>query len=133
MAKTIANSEGGRGAGEGRPQEGFIRVIDRPNAKLSSADKAVLNRKANEAFNNGNIEAARRIYTATGYSDGLTRVGDRYMEKKRPLTALKQYILAHNSRKTSPMYGNIAQIISAMLSSDKGEQGAGESRPQEEY
>lgn len=98
--------------------EGFIRVTDMPNGTLSSKDKAVLNRQGNAMFQDGNIEAARRLFTTTGYSDGLTRVGDKYMEKKRPLVALKQYILAHNSRKTAPMYDSIAQIISAMLADE---------------
>lgn len=104
----------------------FIKVTDRPNGGLSSEDKVILNRKANVMFNEGNIEAARRLYTTTGYSDGLTRVGDRYMEKKKPLVALKQYILAHNDRKTDEIYGKVATLISALLEDgaekeDKGE------------
>lgn len=114
---TAINGTNGNNKGGEQPQ-GFIRVTDQPNRTLSSEDKVILNRKANAAFNDGNIEAARRIYTATGYSDGLTRVGDKYMEKKRPLTALKQYILAHNNRKTEGVYANIAQLISALLADD---------------
>ena len=56
--------------------EVFIKVTDNPVQGLSSEQKAVLNRKANVMFNSGNIEDARRIYITTGYSDGLTRVGD---------------------------------------------------------
>lgn len=96
-------------------ESNFIKVTDRPNAALSSEDKVILNRKANVMFNEGNIEAARRVYTTTGYSDGLTRVGNRYMEKKKPLTALKQYILAHNKKESDKIYEKIALLISAML------------------
>lgn len=96
-------------------QGNFIKVTDKPNGTLSSEDKVTLNRQANVMFNSGNIEAARRLYTTTGYSDGLTRVGDKYMEKKKPLVALKQYMLAHNARKTDEIYSNMAQLISALL------------------
>ncbi|MCF0242834.1 MAG: hypothetical protein HUK25_09355 [Treponema sp.] len=95
--------------------DGFIKVTDNPVEGLNSEQKAILNRKANVFFNNGNIEDARRIYITTGYSDGLTRVGDFYMEKNQNLKALKQYHLAHNQRKAEPIYNDIAKVISAML------------------
>ena len=95
--------------------EGFIKVTDNPVAGLTSEQKAVLNRKANVMFNNGNIEDARRIYITTGYSDGLSRVGDCYMDKNESLKALKQYTLAHNNRKAEPIYNDIAKVISTLL------------------
>lgn len=95
--------------------DGFIKVTDNPVKSLTSEQKAVLNRKANVMFNNGNIEDARRIYITTGYSDGLTRVGDFYMDKDQSLKALKQYVLAHNKRKSEPIYEDIAKVISALL------------------
>lgn len=95
--------------------EGFIKVTDNPVQGLSSEQKAVLNRKANVMFNSGNIEDARRIYITTGYSDGLTRVGDYYMEKNESLKALKQYTLAHNARKAEPVFRDIAKVISALI------------------
>ena len=69
-------------------------------------------------FNNGNIEDARRIYITTGYSDGLTRVGDYYMNKNESLKALKAYYLAHNKRDAEPIYESIAQVISTLLKND---------------
>ena len=69
--------------------EGFIKVTDQPVQTLTSQQKVILNRKGNVLFNEGNIEGARRIFITTGYSDGLTRVADKYSEKKQYLKALR--------------------------------------------
>lgn len=95
--------------------DGFIKITDNPVEGLTSEQKVILNRKANTMFNSGNIEDARRIYITTGYSDGLTRVGNHYMGKNEPLKALKVYHLAHNKRNSEPIYENIARVISALL------------------
>lgn len=100
---------------EKMPQEGFIKVTDEPVRGLSDEQKVILNRKANIMFNSGNIEDARRIFITTGYSDGLTRVGNHYMNKNESLKALKAYILAHNKRNAEPIYENIAQVISSII------------------
>ena len=78
--------------------EGFIKVTDNPVSSLNSEQKVILNRKGNILFNQGDIESARRIFTTTGYSDGLTRVGDIYKEKNESLKALKQYVLVLDSQ-----------------------------------
>lgn len=96
--------------------DGFIRLTDNPVSGLSSEQKVILNRKANTMFNNGNVEDARRIFITTGYSDGLTRVGNHYMEKNESLKALKAYYLAHNTRETEPIYEQIAKVISKIIS-----------------
>lgn len=96
--------------------DGFIKVTDNPVSGLNSEQKVILNRKANIMFNNGNIDDARRIYITTGYSDGLTRVGDYYMNKNESLKALKAYFLAHNKRDAEPIYENIAKVISTLIS-----------------
>lgn len=95
--------------------EGFIKVTDNPVGGLSSEQKVILNRKANIMFNNGNVEDARRIFITTGYSDGLTRVGDYYLNKNQRLNALKAYYLAHNKRDAEPIYEDIAKIISTLI------------------
>lgn len=95
--------------------QGFIKVTDNPVKTLNSEQKAILNRKANVMFNEGEIESARRIYITTGYSDGLTRVGNIYEEKNESLKALKQYVLAHNRSKAEPIYEQIAAIISQLI------------------
>ncbi len=95
--------------------DGFIKVTDNPVQGLTPEQKVILNRKANIMFNNGNIEDARRIYITTGYSDGLTRVGDYYMNKNESLKALKAYFLAHNKRDVEPIYENIAKVLSTLI------------------
>jgi hypothetical protein len=67
-------------------------------------------------FNNGNVEDARRIFITTGYSDGLSRVGNYYMDKNESLKALKAYYLAHNTREAEPIYEQIAKVISKLIS-----------------
>ncbi len=100
---------------ENQDAQGFIKVTDQPVKTLTSEQKAILNRKGNILFNEGKTEEARRIYTTTGYSDGLTRIGNLYMEKNQTLKALKQYILAHNKAKAEPIYEKIAQVISSVI------------------
>ena len=95
--------------------DGFIKVTDNPVDGLNSEQKVILNRKANMMFNNGNIEDARRIYITTGYSDGLTRVGNYYMDKNQGIKALKAYYLAHNKRDAEPIYESLANVISTIL------------------
>ncbi|MEE3410864.1 MAG: hypothetical protein VZQ47_07060 [Treponema sp.] len=104
--------------------DGFIKVTDRPVQGLSSEQKAILNRRGNVFFNNGDIESARRVYLTTGYSDGLIRVGDEYAKKKQTLKALKMYTLAHNTSKVGPIYEKIAATIGSLLKDDQnnGEQ-----------
>lgn len=95
--------------------QGFIKVTDNPVSTLTPQQKALLNRKGNVLFNQGQIDSARRIFTTTGYSDGLTRVGDRFASENNELSALKQYVLAHNKSKTEPIYEKLAKLISVLL------------------
>ena len=100
---------------EKQTPDGFIKVTDNPVSGLTAEQKVILNRKANAMFNNGNVEDARRIFITTGYSDGLTRVGNYYMEKDQSLKALKLYFLAHNKRGSEPIYENIAKVIEKLI------------------
>lgn len=93
----------------------FIKVTDKSLGSLKSEDKVALNRRGNVLFNKGETEAARKIFTATGYSDGLTRVGKVYEDQHKPLDALKQYVLAHNERRADSIYENMAQILSCIM------------------
>lgn len=95
--------------------EGFIKVTEKPLGALSSEQKVILNRRGNVLFNEGDIEGAKRIFTTTGYSDGLTRIGDFYNSKNKQLDALKEYSLAHNKSKAEPMYESLANVIRQML------------------
>ncbi|GMO59414.1 MAG: hypothetical protein Ta2A_05300 [Treponemataceae bacterium] len=97
--------------------DGFIKVAEKPLSQFNANQKVVLNRKGNEFFNAGNIENAARIFMSTGYSDGLTRIGDYYLRNKEELTALKFYTLAHNQTKIDFLSEKIAKIISQLLGS----------------
>jgi hypothetical protein len=102
---------------KGDRSTGFIKVTDNPLTGLTDQQKVLLNRKGNVLFNQGDIESARRIFITTGYSDGLTRIGNAYLEKNESLKALKMFVLAHNSKKAEPLYEKIAEVISAVLHS----------------
>ncbi|MBO5607869.1 MAG: hypothetical protein J5930_08245 [Treponema sp.] len=97
---------------------GFIKTTDAPVSGLSSQQKVVLIRKANELFNQKKYDMAERIYITTGYSDGLTRCGDVYAEKKEYMAALRLYLLAHNKRKSEPLIEKISGMVSVMLKSE---------------
>ncbi|QTQ14058.1 hypothetical protein HRQ91_06085 [Treponema parvum] len=94
---------------------GFIKVTDTPVDGLTSAQKVILNRKGNTLLNEGKIEEAKRIFITTGYSDGLTRIGDVYLKKNKSIDALKLFLLAHNKKRTEPILEKIASIISVMI------------------
>ena len=99
--------------------EGFIKVTENPTRTLTSEQKAQLNRKGNVYFNSGDINTARRIFLATGYSDGLTRVGDNFHKRGDELNALKYYILAHNKHKSEPLIEKAAQMVSFLLNEEE--------------
>lgn len=95
--------------------KGLIKSTDFPVQKLNGEQKVLLNRKGNVFFNQGEIDAAKRIFITTGYSDGLTRVGDYYAGKGLELEALRLYWLAHNRRKADPIIEKLAQLIESSL------------------
>jgi hypothetical protein len=95
--------------------EGLIKSSDLPTAGVDSDKKAHLNRKGNELFNQGDIEAARRIFQTTGYSDGLIRVGDRYFADRRPVDALKMYWLAKDEKRKERLVSLAALVIQNLV------------------
>jgi len=94
---------------------GLIKSADLPRKDLPGDDRARLNRKGNEMFNSGEIEAARRIFQTTGYSDGLIRVGDRYLSASRPVDALKMYWLARDGSRSEPLIEKAVAAIRKLL------------------
>jgi hypothetical protein len=99
---------------------GFIKVTAAGGAGrpvLSAEQKALLNRKGNELFNQGFVNEAERVFLSTGYSDGLSRVGDAYAGKGKELEALRLYLQAHNQRKAEPLLEKAAVIISQLIKS----------------
>lgn len=103
---------------DSKPEElKFIKTSDLPLEGLSDQQKVALNRRANALLNEGKIEMSKRIFITTGYSDGLTRIGDNYNKENKYLDALKMYLLAHNKRKSEPIIEKISQTVSVMLKS----------------
>ena len=95
----------------------FIKTTVR--VPVAGSEKAALNRKGNQFFNEGNIEGARRIFLTTGYSDGLSRVGDFYKSKNQIFDALQMYWLAPDRNKSQPIIEQLAGIVRDCLKEDK--------------
>lgn len=103
------------------PEDGLIKTADLPTPGVEVDRKAKLNRRGNELFNGGDFEAARRIFQTTGYSDGLIRVGERYMADNRPIDALKMYRLARDEKRSEAIIATAAFVIQSMLKENKEE------------
>ncbi len=103
------------------PADGLIKTADLPLSGVEADRKVKLNRKGNELFNRGDIETARRIFQTTGYSDGLIRVGEKYMSEKRPVDALKMYWLARDDKRTSELIATAALVIQNLLQEEEEE------------
>lgn len=99
-------------------EDALLKQTDYPNKELSPSDKAQLNRKGNIFYNEGKIELARRIYQTTGYSDGLIRIGEYYLQHDQPIEALKMFKLAHDDAKTQALAKIAAQAIKTLLKRD---------------
>jgi hypothetical protein len=94
-------------------EQGFIKTTLRH--PIEGTQKAALNRRGNMLFNSGDIESARRIFTTTGYSDGLSRVGDYYKSQGKPLEALKMYWIAPDHNKADPLILQLSEIIRQLI------------------
>ena len=102
----------------GSGNEHFIKVTENALTPLSSEQKVVLNRRGNQLFNEGFINEAQRIFITTGYSDGLTRVGDYYAAKNNTLEALRMYCLAKNKRKSEPIIDSLVRLIKVLIDTE---------------
>ena len=87
---------------------------------VDSSQKAALNRKGNVLYNSGDIEGARRIFMTTGYSDGLSRVGDYYKSKNRMIDALQMYWIAPDKSKCEPIIMQLSGIIHNLINDKEG-------------
>jgi len=92
---------------------GFIKTT--VPESIDSTQKAALNRKGNVLFNEGDIEGARRIFQTTGYSDGLSRVGDYYRSQGRLVEALQMYWIAPDRTKSEPVIMHLADLIQQII------------------
>lgn len=91
----------------------FIKTTKKP--VMDGAQKAALNRKGNVLYNSGDIEGAKRIFLTTGYSDGLSRIGDAYKAQNRYLDALRMYQIAPNQKKFESMVMQLSVIIKNLI------------------
>jgi hypothetical protein len=89
-------------------------------SSIDSSLKTALNRKGNVLFNSGDVEAAKRIFMTTGYSDGLSRVGDFYKSRNRLIEALRMYKMAHDQTKSEPLIAKLADVIRNIIRDDEG-------------
>jgi hypothetical protein len=101
------------------PDAGLIKTVDEPKSDISSAQKAQLNRRGNALFNAGDTETARRIFQTTGYSDGLMRVGERYLDGGQPVDALKMFKLAHDGKRSDELIERAALAIRKILDEEE--------------
>jgi len=95
----------------------FVKTTVPPG--ITSAQKAALNRRGNVLFNAGDIEGARRIFEVTGYSDGLSRVGDHYRSQNRFIDALRMYWVAPDRAKCEPLFEKLADIMRSLIREDE--------------
>jgi hypothetical protein len=96
----------------------FVKKTTAP--RLDDALKISLNRKGNALYNQGKIEEARRIFITTGYSDGLSRVGDFYKSRGRLLDALRMYWIAPDRAKAEPIIIRLSEIIKKLTHEEEG-------------
>ena len=96
-------------------EESNIFIKTTVPSSVDGSQKAALNRKGNMLFNSGDIEGARRIFMTTGYSDGLSRVGDYYKSKNRLIEALRMYWIAPDKTKCEPLIMQLSGIMKQLI------------------
>lgn len=104
------------------PREGFLKVSSQRQSDLSSSDRTILIRKANELFNEGQLEQAKRIFLATGYSDGIIRMGDYYFENEDHLEALRMYWMAPAPNKVEELIERFTGVVQKWMNEDEKEE-----------
>jgi hypothetical protein len=102
-------------------EEVFLKGTAKCNVESSA--KAALNRKGNVLLNSGDAEGARRIFITTGYSDGLSRVGDCYRGAGRLIDALRMYWIAHDKRKSNELCVELSLFIKGLIKEDEVQNG----------
>jgi hypothetical protein len=96
------------------PREGFLKIT-REVVSLPEAKRIALIRKGNDLFNNGRLELAKKVFLTVGYNDGLVRLGDRYLEEKKPLEAFRMYWLARQAAKRDKLVEKMSLVIRQWL------------------
>jgi hypothetical protein len=91
----------------------FVKTTKVP--ALDGKLKVALNRKGNILYNSGDIEGAKRIFLTTGYSDGLSRIGDSYKSEGRLLDALRMYWIAPDHTKSEPIIMQLSVLLKDLI------------------
>lgn len=87
---------------------------------MDSSERAMLIRRGNELFNNGDTKNALKIYIATSYKDGIARVASHFERKNNdPVSALKLYKKAGMQGNVEKIAYSMAQTIRKLLEEDK--------------
>ncbi|MBN2551159.1 MAG: hypothetical protein JXB06_00255 [Spirochaetales bacterium] len=102
------------------PQEGFLKISESRAAEMSKEQRVALIRKGNDLFNQKKYDLAKRIFLTAGYSDGLIRLGNLYMDQNMPLEAFRMYYLAPDRKKVDALLEKTVEIIKKWLK--EGEQ-----------
>lgn len=97
------------------PKEGFLKLTESQSAEMSKEQRVALIRKGNDLFNRKKYELAKKIFLTTGYSDGLIRLGDLYMNQEKPLEAFRMYWLAPDRKKVDAMMEKTVGIVKKWL------------------
>lgn len=101
-----------------QPTDGFIKATGPAKPVLTGEQKAQLIRRANELFNKGDYAMAERIYIATGYSDGMVRMGDTHFRQQRYPEAMRLYQLAPAPDRVSRLARRMALVVQQWLIED---------------
>ena len=96
------------------PKEGFLKLT-RESVDLPEEKRIALIRKGNDLFNQGRFDLAKKVFLTAGYNDGLVRLGDRYMEEKKPLEAFRMYWLAQHAAKRDHFVEKMSLVIKRWL------------------
>ena len=103
------------------PKEGFLKVHREPGPPLPAEKKTALIRKGNELFNKGDFERAKRIFLTTGYTDGITRIGDYYFRKQDVLEAFRMYKMAPAPDKVENIVEQMAGVVRHWLKDENSD------------
>jgi len=99
--------------------KGFIKTSTQTPAKpqpvLPAQQKVQLIRRGNELFNAGKLDLAEKIFVTLGYSDGIIRVGDSYVEKGDFVRAVKLYKLAPDPGRVEKICKRMAGVIRQLM------------------
>src|SRR5271168_3381093 len=93
------------------PKEGFLKIASLKRIEIDSTRKVALIRRGNELFNSGDINSAKKIFLACGYTDGIIRVGDNCYKNADYWEAYRLYTLAPAPDRVNHLLKKMAQVI----------------------